>query len=219
VSEGLAHVPEGPVPASQGGERLLDLIRVQALLRAPGGCPWDAEQTHASLLPYLLEETYEVIDAVETGDRVGLREELGDLLLQVVFHARVAEEDQADPFDVDDVAAAIVAKLIRRHPHVFAGADAGTAGEVSLSWEELKAAERPGRGPGDGIPASLPALARAQKVIARLDRAGELDGAIPAAVAGDELAGALIGLAVAAHRSGQDAESRLRATVSRLLVR
>ena len=101
------------------GARLLDLVAVMDRLRSPGGCPWDAEQTHESLVTYLLEEAYETVESVETGDRDGLREELGDLLLQVVFHARIAEEDASDPWGVDEVAAGIVAKLVSRHPHVF----------------------------------------------------------------------------------------------------
>jgi XTP/dITP diphosphohydrolase len=119
------------------GARFLDLVAVMDRLRSPGGCPWDARQTSASLLPYLLEETHEVLEAVETGDRDHLREELGDLLLQVVFHARIAEEDTSAPFGIDDVAAGIVTKLVQRHPHVFAGAAAADAHEVARNWEEL----------------------------------------------------------------------------------
>ena len=101
------------------GSALLDLVAVMDRLRSPGGCPWDAEQTHASLLPYLVEETYEAVEAIEAGDRAHMAEELGDVLLQVVFHARVAQEDAQAPFDIDDVAAGIADKLRRRHPHVF----------------------------------------------------------------------------------------------------
>src|SRR5690606_24656942 len=117
----------------QPGSRLLDVVAVMDRLRSPGGCPWDAEQTHASLVRYALEEAYEVAEAVEDGDRAALREELGDLLLQVVFHARIATEHPTDPFDVDDVAAGIAAKLRRRHPHVFGSPSTGSHGDVSAA--------------------------------------------------------------------------------------
>jgi XTP/dITP diphosphohydrolase len=203
------------------GSRVLDLVAVMDTLRSPDGCPWDAEQTHASLLPYLLEETHEVIEAVEAGDRDHLVEELGDLLLQVVFHARVAEEDEVAPFDIDEVAAGIVAKLIRRHPHVFGGPqdEVSTVADVERSWEELKAAEKPRRQAFEGIPASLPALAKAQKMLSRLERAGadvDLDAAIKAAAAGDELSVSMLTAVLAALRTGQDAEAALRSALARL---
>jgi XTP/dITP diphosphohydrolase len=190
-------------------------------LRSPGGCPWDAEQTHASLLPYLLEESHEVMEAVETGDRDHLREELGDLLLQVVFHARVAQEDPQAPFGIDEVAAGIVAKLVSRHPHVFAGATAADAGEVAQNWEELKAAEKQREGLFEGIPATLPALARAAKMLGRLARAdgGAADPArLEAAAAGDPLALDLLRLAERARADGADPEASLRAALTRLAV-
>ena len=128
-------------------------------LRSPGGCPWDAEQTHESLVPYLIEEAHEAVEAIESGDRAHMAEELGDVLLQVVFHARVAQEHPEAPFDIDDVAGGIVEKLVRRHPHVFADVDADTAAEVAANWEQIKAAEKAGRTSVlDGIPAGLPAL-------------------------------------------------------------
>jgi XTP/dITP diphosphohydrolase len=210
------------------GSRLLDLVAVMDTLRSPGGCPWDREQTHTSLLPYLLEETYEVIEAVETGDRDHLIEELGDLLLQVVFHSRLGEEDESAPFDIDQVAAGIVAKLVRRHPHVFGGAPAENAelesNEIESNWEELKAAEKPGRRAFEGIPAALPALARAQKMLDRLERAGgdgtpgtaELGAAIEQASGPDALANALLRAVLQARISGLDAEAHLRAALARL---
>ncbi len=165
------------------GSALLDVVAVMDRLRSPGGCPWDAEQTHASLTRYLVEETYEVLDAVaalDSGDTdadadAELADELGDVLLQVVFHARVAAERGA--FDVDDVATGLVEKLTRRHPHVFTDeqvpVDRGMSGDaVQARWDELKATEKPDRGPVDGIPSHLPALARADKLLARLERAG-----------------------------------------------
>ena len=199
------------------GARLIDLVAVMDRLRSPGGCPWDAEQTHTSLLAYLLEETHEVIEAVHAGDRESLAEELGDLLLQVVFHARIAEEHPDAPFDIDDVAAGIVAKMVRRHPHVFADADAGSAEAVAASWEELKAAERPDRAPGDGIPLTLPALARAQKLLAGLDRAGApVADVVEVAAGGDPVVGSLLAAVLGAQERGEDAETLLRAAVTRL---
>ena len=140
VSEGPAHVPEGPVPASQGGARLLDLIRVQARLRAPGGCPWDAEQTHRTLARHLLEETHELLEAIDADDSDAIRDELGDLLLQVTFHAQIAADDGR--WDVDDVAQGLVEKLIHRHPHVFGDVEVSGSDEVLVNWERLKAEER-----------------------------------------------------------------------------
>ncbi len=125
----------------QGG-RLLDVVAAMDRLRSPGGCPWDAEQTHASLAPYLVEETHEVLEAIGSGDPRALAEELGDVLLQVVFHARVAEEAGEDGFDVDTVAGLLVEKLVRRHPHVFADGDATTPEQVEQEWERIKAAEK-----------------------------------------------------------------------------
>ena len=148
-------------------------------LRSPGGCPWDAEQTHESLAPYLVEEAHEVVHAISTGDRAHLAEELGDVLLQVVFHSRVAEEAQEGAFDIDTVAGLLVDKLVRRHPHVFADGDASTPAEVEAAWEVIKAGEKAGTGGGDyaddllhGIPASLPGDLAAEKVLARVRRRG-----------------------------------------------
>ena len=150
---------------------LADLVAVMDRLRSPGGCPWDAEQTHTSLLPYAVEEVFEVVEAVETGDRAALREELGDLLLQVVFHARVAAEDPDEPFGIGEVAAGITAKLRRRHPHVFGDVEVSGAHEVHANWERIKKAEKARESALDGIPAGMPALARAEKVAGRASRA------------------------------------------------
>jgi XTP/dITP diphosphohydrolase len=199
------------------GARMLDLVSVMDRLRSPGGCPWDAEQTHVSLAPYLLEETYEVLESIDAGDRDGLREELGDLLLQVVFHARVAEEDGDRPWSVDDVAADIVAKLVRRHPHVFADGDATTSGEVEASWEQLKAAEKRRDSVVDGVPMALPALALASKLVGRAVRGGvEVEIAepdLPDPLTSEDLGLILLGLVSAAHRRGLDPESALRQEV------
>ncbi|WP_307812313.1 MazG family protein [Phycicoccus sp. CSK15P-2] len=160
----------------QGG-RLLDVVAAMDRLRSPGGCPWDAEQTHTSLAPYLVEEAHEVLDAIDGEDPAALAEELGDVLLQVVFHARVAEDaEDGHAFDIDTVAGVLVDKLVRRHPHVFADGDARTPDEVEQEWERIKAAEKESRGGGydedllHGVPASLPPELAARKVLARLRR-------------------------------------------------
>jgi NTP pyrophosphatase (non-canonical NTP hydrolase) len=153
------------------GGRLLDLVAVMDRLRSPGGCPWDREQTHRTLATYLLEETYETLEAIET-DPAHLREELGDLLLQVVFHARIAEEHETDAWSIDDVAAGIVEKLVRRHPHVFGDSDASTAAHVEARWDELKLTEKQRTSVLEGVPAALPALSLAAKVMGRAARAG-----------------------------------------------
>lgn len=195
------------------GARLLDLVAVMDRLRSPEGCPWDAEQTHESLVPYLIEETHELVEAIESGDRTHMAEELGDVLLQVAFHARIAQEHDESPFGIDDVAGGIVDKLVRRHPHVFAEVDAETADDVAANWEQIKAEEKPHRSsPMDGIPAGLPALARADKVVARLSTAGRSDLAKIAA-AGDDLGSRLFALVLEAREHGQDPEAVLREAV------
>ncbi len=168
------------------GARLLDVVAVMDRLRSPGGCPWDAEQTHLTLAPYLLEESYEAYAAIEDGDAEGLREELGDVLLQVAFHARLAEELPAGQrWCLDDVAAGLVEKLIRRHPHVFATVDAPTAAHVAENWEQIKAAEKGRTSVTEGVPFGQPALALAAKLQRRAERVG-----IPAAFADREIAAA-----------------------------
>ena len=142
-------------------------------LRSPGGCPWDAEQTHASLARYLLEEAYEAFETIEDGDLGGLREELGDVLLQVVFHARVAAERPApEGWDIDDVAAGLVDKLVRRHPHVFAEVEVSGAAEVETNWAAIKKAEKARQSVVEGIPLSQPALTLAAKLQRRAESAG-----------------------------------------------
>ncbi len=196
------------------GARLLDLIAVMDRLRSPGGCPWDAEQTHRSLAPYLLEEAHETLEAIETDDREALLEELGDLLLQVVFHARLGEEDADRGWSIDDVAAGIVTKLVNRHPHVFGDVDAPDAQYVADNWERIKADEKGRTSVLDGIPVGLPALAWAAKVVGRADRAGiqlELvDVELPPTTTAEEVGGLLLGIAAAAQRLGIDPETALR---------
>ncbi|MBB2985686.1 nucleoside triphosphate pyrophosphohydrolase [Terracoccus luteus] len=202
------------------GARLLDVVAVMDRLRSPGGCPWDAEQTHETLVPYLLEEAHEAIEAIESGDRVHMEEELGDLLLQVAFHARVAQEHPEAPFDVDDVAGTLVEKLVRRHPHVFGDVEVDGASGVEANWESIKATEKAGRTHVlDGIPVSMPALARAQKAVTRLDRAGrgEVTDAVLASGTGQpDLGRRLLALVREARAAGVDAESALRQTLVEL---
>ena len=150
------------------------LVHVMARLRAPDGCPWDREQDHETLKPYLLEEAYEVLDAIDAGDDEELCAELGDVLLQVVFHAQVAQEEQR--FGVDDVCRAIVDKLVRRHPHVFGDVEVDDADGVVRNWEQIKLEERGGQASQasalDGVPRALPALLRAQRVQEKARRVG-----------------------------------------------
>jgi nucleoside triphosphate diphosphatase len=146
------------------------LLKIMVRLRAPDGCPWDREQSFASVAPYTIEEAYEVADAIERGDLEHLKDELGDLLFQVVFHAQMASEQQA--FDFEAVAAAIADKLERRHPHVFGAGGALSADEQSVQWEDIKARERHSASHMDGVPNALPALMRAYKLSKRAARAG-----------------------------------------------
>ncbi len=159
---------ESKLPAGPGFARLVEIM---ARLRAPGGCPWDREQNFDTIKPYLLEETYEVLDAIDARDWDGLAEELGDLLLQSVFFAQMASE--AGHFDISDSLDAINRKLIRRHPHVFADGDARTSDDVKRRWDEIKAAEKPdAKGLLDRVPRSLPALVEAQQIASRAAGAG-----------------------------------------------
>jgi tetrapyrrole methylase family protein/MazG family protein len=156
------------------GELFAELVEIMARLRGEGGCPWDREQTHESIKPYLIEETYEVLEAIDEQDPAKLREELGDLVLQVVFHAQMAEE--AEAFSIADVLASINDKLRRRHPHVFGDVKAETAQEVLFNWEQIKQAERR-REKGeasllDGVPRELPALLRAHRLQEKASRVG-----------------------------------------------
>lgn len=154
------------------GSELLRLVEVMDRLRSPGGCAWDAEQTHQSLIKYLLEESYEFIDAIESDDRDGMREELGDVLLQVYFHSRIAQEHPTAPFSIDDVAGAIADKLISRHPHVFAGLEVSGRDEIIENWEAIKAKEKGRTSAIEGVAMSQPALPLMAKLIYRADKYG-----------------------------------------------
>ncbi|QKG22163.1 MazG family protein [Actinomadura verrucosospora] len=202
------------------GARLLDLVAVMERLRSH--CPWDREQTHESLVPYLLEESYEVLDTIETGDYGALREELGDVLMQVVFHSEVASERTDETaFTVDDVAAGIVDKLVRRHPHVFADVAVSGADEVNANWEQIKAAERAAKSGADasaldGVAMGQPALSLAAKLQRRADRMDAPDELLPtAADTGNDLGIRLFALVREAAGRNLDPEAELRA-VSRV---
>jgi XTP/dITP diphosphohydrolase len=200
------------------GARLLDLVEVMDRLRRE--CPWDREQTHESLVRYLVEEASETIEAIETGDLDHLREELGDLLLQVMFHARIASEHPDEPFAIDEVAGDIVEKLVRRHPHVFGDVDASDAAAVEANWDSIKAAEKARTSAVEGIPEGLPALAWAEKVVGRVAKSSRaLSVPLPdePAYTADALGDVLFALVAAASAAGIDPEQALRARVRREL--
>jgi XTP/dITP diphosphohydrolase len=222
-----AHPETAPAPDLESlpgswdvpGARLLDLVAVMDRLRSPGGCPWDAQQTHESLVTYLLEEAYETVEVIETGDLAGLQEELGDLLLQVVFHARLGEEHADVPWSIDDVASGIVTKLVNRHPHVFGDVDAPTAEHVEANWETIKLAEKGRTSAVDGVPLAQPALALAAKLLQRAEKHG-----VPVEVGEPSLSepdvGELLFAVVAlARRRGVDPEAALRAAARRYAER
>jgi len=187
-------------------------------LRSPGGCPWDAEQTHASLRGYLLEEAHEAYDAIVDDDPVAMREELGDVLLQVAFHARVAAEAAPERrFDIDEVAGDLVDKLVRRHPHVFGDAGHRDVAAVERGWEEIKKAEKQRRSPTEGVSRSQPATSWGAALARRAERAG-LPTPPPAELPVDSpeaLGERLLGVVVAAEQRGWDVEDALREAVRR----
>ncbi|MER5333111.1 nucleoside triphosphate pyrophosphohydrolase [Micromonospora sp. NPDC002717] len=196
------------------GARLLDAVAVMDRLASPGGDPWKRAQTHRSLAGFLLEECYEAYDAISAEDTDALREELGDVLLQVVLHARLAEElPEGRRWTVDDVAGGLVDKMVRRNPHVFAEGEAGTLEEIEASWERIKRAEKARESVLDGIALSQPALALAAKI---LDRAGRVGLAVPPPLAESQvdpearLGAGLLATVAAAREAGLDAEAALR---------
>ncbi len=229
-----------PVPAltRQDGATLTRLVGLMQRLLAPDGCPWDREQTFESLRRYVLEEACEVIDAIDAKDRKAIREELGDLLLQVVFQAELARREGS--FAIDDVVSGIVEKLVHRHPHVFGDMDAKDADEVLSNWEKLKAIEKKGRGILGGVPRSMPALTRAQRIGEKVSRVGfdwddargsrakvteelaELDAAVAAKNASaveDEMGDVLFALVNLARHVEVDAEGALRRTIDKFTRR
>ncbi|MEU7553776.1 nucleoside triphosphate pyrophosphohydrolase [Streptomyces sp. NPDC044571] len=187
------------------GARLLDLVQVMDRVRRE--CPWTSAQTHQGLAKYAMEEAYELVEAIEAGDREELREELGDVLLQVVFHARIAQEDPQEPFSIDDVAGSLVEKLIHRHPHVFGDAEALTADDVRAHWQRTKAVEKQRESVTDGIPLGQPGLALAAKLSGRV-RAGGVPVELPR---GEGIGYELLALAARAEAEGIDPETALRA--------
>ncbi len=202
---------------------LLRLREVMDKLRSPGGCPWDAEQTHQSLLKYLLEESYEFIESVENNDRQDMQEELGDLLLQVYFHSRMAEEDTNQPFNIEDVAKSVSDKLIRRHPHVFAGTKVDNSQDVLENWEKQKALEKGRSSIIDGVPLAQPALPLAAKVVYRINK---LNYSLPISqplklsdqTNQDQFGEILLGLIAQAVEKGLDPEAALRGATKSLIA-
>ncbi|WP_158865051.1 MazG family protein [Leifsonia sp. AG29] len=209
-----------PVVVPEAATRLDELVAVMARLRAPGGCPWDADQTHESLVQYLVEETYELIEAIEAGDRDEMLEELGDVLYQVLFHADIAAHTPGEDFDIQDVAAHMTAKMVGRHPHVFGDRAAETADDVVGFWDELKKQEKPARTSVlDGIPQGMPSLALADKLLGRAEKVGLLDLSQSGGVqvtGEDELGPLLLAIVASAKAQGLDAERALRSTLREL---
>ncbi|QIZ99298.1 MULTISPECIES: MazG family protein [unclassified Leifsonia] len=205
-------------PASGQATKLDELVAVMERLRGPGGCPWDADQTHESLVQYLIEETYELVEAIETGNRDDLIEELGDVLYQVLFHADIAAHTPGEDFDIQDVAAQMTAKMVGRHPHVFGGdRTAETADDVVEFWDDLKKREKPSRTSVlDGIPQGMPSLALADKLLGRAEKVGLLDLREAGGVqveSEDELGPLLLAIVASAKAQGLDAERALRSTL------
>jgi XTP/dITP diphosphohydrolase len=211
------------------GGHLLDVVAVMDTLRA--SCPWDRQQTHESLMRYLLEEAYEAVETVESGDLTALREELGDVLLQVAFHARIAAESAPEDggYTIDDVADTLVAKLVRRHPHVFGSVAVSSAADVSANWEEIKQAERAQRSAAagsaapsvlDGVPFGQPALSLMAQLRRRAERAGFAESAGGSGSGGSSLAAADIGdelmrVVARAQAAEIDPEMELRSAARR----
>ena len=199
------------------------LVAVVDQLRSPGGCVWDAEQTHESLLKFLLEESYEYIEAVETNDREAMREELGDVLLQVYFHARMAQEHPTEPFSIEDVAESVAEKLIRRHPHVFGDVKVSSSDEVLENWEALKAAEKGRTSAVDGVPLTQPALALVAKLLYRAEK-NKLNLTLPQRIdiptrATEEAVGEVLLATIAwAMEHGVDPEGALRRSARGLMA-
>ena len=192
-------------------------------LRSPGGCPWDAEQDHVSLLKFLLEESYEFIEAVEENDRDAMQEELGDLLLQVYFHSRMAEEDKEQPFNIEDVAKGVADKLIRRHPHVFSDTVVSSSNDVLENWEAQKAVEKGRTSAIDGVPLAQPALTLVSKLLYRASKSNyKLPIAepvkLPDGIDQDQFGELLLGLISQAVEKGLDPEAALRGAAKSLIT-
>jgi len=196
------------------------LVEVMDRLRSPGGCPWDAEQTHESLIKYLLEESYEFIDAIETDDRAGMREELGDVLLQVYFHSRIAQDHPTDPFTIEDVACAIADKLISRHPHVFENLEVSGTDEIIENWEAIKAREKGRTSAIDGIAMAQPALPLVAKILYRAAKYNvdlHVDEYSSEKATEKSVGEALASVIAWAHENGIDPENALRAQAREMI--
>lgn len=231
--------PVAALPLSeQQGQSFPRLVELMQRLLAPDGCPWDREQTLETLRKYVTEEAHEVVDAIDSGDRAALREELGDLLLQVVFQAELARAEGA--FGPDDVVRGITDKLVRRHPHVFGDETVSGSEQVLQNWEQIKSKEKAGRGLLDGVPKSMAALLRAQRIGEKVERVGfdwpdtegsrrkvseelsELDEALSSGNmehAAEELGDVLFALVNLARHIGVDAEAALRGTSDKFIKR
>ena len=200
--------------------KLQRLVEVMDRLRSPGGCPWDAEQTHESLIKYLLEESYEFIDAIETDDRAGMREELGDVLLQVYFHSRIAQDHPSDPFSIEDVAGAIADKLISRHPHVFENLEVSGTDEIIENWEAIKAREKGRTSAIDGIAMAQPALPLVAKILYRAEKYNvdlHVDQYSSEKATEKSVGEALASVIAWAHENGIDPENALRAQAREMI--
>ena len=200
--------------------QLQRLVEVMDRLRSPGGCPWDAEQTHESLIKYLLEESYEFIDAIETDDRAGMREELGDVLLQVYFHSRIAQDHPSDPFSIEDVAGAIADKLISRHPHVFENLEVSGTDEIIENWEAIKAREKGRTSAIDGIAMAQPALPLVAKILYRAEKYNvdlHVDQYSSEKATEKSVGEALASVIAWAHDNGIDPENALRAQAREMI--
>lgn len=200
--------------------QLQRLVEVMDRLRSPGGCPWDAEQTHESLIKYLLEESYEFIDAIETDDRAGMREELGDVLLQVYFHSRIAQDHPTDPFSIEDVAGAIADKLISRHPHVFENLEVSGTDEIIENWEAIKAREKGRTSAIEGIAMSQPALPLVAKILYRAEKYNvdlHVDQFSTEKATDKSVGEALASVIAWAHENGIDPENALRAQAREMI--
>jgi len=196
------------------------LVEVMDRLRSPGGCAWDAEQTHESLIKYLLEESYEFIDAIETDDRAGMREELGDVLLQVYFHSRIAQDHPTDPFSIEDVAGAIADKLISRHPHVFENLEVSGTEEIIENWEAIKAREKGRTSAIEGIAMSQPALPLVAKILYRAEKYNvdlRVDEFSSQKATEKAVGEALASVIAWAHENGIDPENALRAQAREMI--
>jgi XTP/dITP diphosphohydrolase len=210
-------------PPSKNG--VAGLIELMEILRSKDGCPWDNEQTHQSLIEYLLEESFEFAEAVESGDRQAIREELGDVLFQVIFHSRIAQEDKTDPFNIDDVANVVTNKLMKRHPHIFGDTGDLTKEEVEANWEQIKQKEKGRSSITDGVPIAMPALMHADKLITRVKsvdnkiaqvtKSTQVESLSQELQKEEEVGQFLLSFVAMCNEKGIDSESALRKAISK----